>query len=73
MTNAAIEKKLTRMQADIAELKRGMKISAADQKARARLRGEILKGLNSGEGVPITAQYWKKKRALIKRAASHRK
>ena len=69
MTNAAIEKKLTRMQADIAELKRGMKTSVADEKARARLRAEIMKGIASGPGKPIDGAYWKRLRALARRHA----
>ena len=73
MTNAAIQKKLAIMAADIKELKKSVKINSAIEKARARLRAEILKGINSGEGTPITADYWKKKRALIKRIAARRK
>ena len=73
MTNAAIQKKLAVMAADIKELKKSVKINSAVEKARARLRAEIMKGLNSGEGTAITADYWKRKRALIKRVAARRK
>lgn len=73
MTNAAIQKEIAAMRADILELKKSIKVNAAVEKARARLRAEILKGLNSGEGKPITADYWKQKRALIQRIAGRRK
>ena len=32
-------------------------------KGRAKLRAMILKGMNSGPGIPITKSYWKEKRA----------
>jgi hypothetical protein len=70
MTNAAIQKKIATMAADIQQLKKSVKINSAVEKARARLRAEILKGLNSGEGKPIDALYWKKLHALARRHAS---
>ena len=73
MTNATIQKKIEAMAADIRELKKSVRINSAVEKARARLRAEVLKGLNSGPGIPITADYWKKKRALIRRIATRRK
>ena len=69
MINAAIEKKLTRMQADIAELKRGMKTNIAVEKARARLRAEIMKGIESGPATEITPAFWKKMRAHARKHA----
>jgi len=68
MTNAVIQKKLASMAADIRQLKKSVRINSAVEKARAHLRAEILKGLNSGSGIPITAEYWKKKRDLIRRS-----
>lgn len=73
MTNAAIQKELATMKADIQKLQKSVKVNTVVEKARARLRAEILKGLNSGEGKPITANYWKQKRALIQRVARKRK
>ena len=73
MTEAAIQKQLATMAADIKKLKKSVKINSAVEKAHARLRVEILKGLNSGQGTPVTPNYWKKKRALIKRIASRRR
>ena len=70
MTNAAIQKELATMKADIRELKKSAKVSADVEKAHAHLRAEILKGLTSGEGKPITTDYWKRKRALIRRIAN---
>lgn len=40
---------------------------AAGNKARAKLRAMILEGLNSGPGIAVSPDYWKKKRALIRR------
>ena len=69
MTNAAIQKQLAAMKADIRELKKSAKTYDVVQKARARLRAEILKGLASGPGKPMGADYWKKLRTLARRHA----
>ena len=69
MTNAAIEKRLVRMQADIDDIKRKVKTDATTEKARAHLRAEIMKGIASGPGKPIDAAYWKRLRALARRHA----
>src|SRR3989344_4344083 len=60
MTNAAIHKRLAAMQADIRELKRSVKVNAVVEKARAHLREEILKGLESGPATEITPAFWKR-------------
>ena len=65
MTNAAIQKRLTKLEAEVKTLR-------SAQKGRAKLRAMILKGLNSGPGIPITADYWKKKRAFVRRVAGRR-
>jgi len=70
MTNATIQKKLATMAADIRQLKKSVKINSAVEKARARLRAEILKGMASGPGKPIDAAYWKRLRTLAKRHAT---
>ena len=67
MTNAAIQKELATMKADIRELKKSVKINSVVEKARARLRAEVLKGLASGPGTPIDAAYWKKLHALARK------
>jgi len=69
MTNTAIEKKLAIMAADIQQLKKSVKINSAVEKARARLRAEILKGIASGPGKPIDGAYWKRLRVLARRHA----
>jgi len=67
MTNAAIERKLAVMAADIRQLKKSLKINSNVEKARARLRSEILKGLHSGSAKPIDAAFWKNLRAHARR------
>ena len=69
MTNAAIDKRLARMQANINELKKSVQVNDAVKKARARLRAEILKGIANGPGKPIDAAYWKRLRTLARRHA----
>ncbi|OHB18895.1 MAG: hypothetical protein A2854_03525 [Parcubacteria group bacterium RIFCSPHIGHO2_01_FULL_56_18] len=70
MTNVALQKELAAMKADIRELKKSVKVNSAVEKARARLRAEILKGMASGPGKPIDASYWKQLHALAKRHAA---
>ena len=70
MTNAAIQKELAAMKADIRELKKSAKVNSAVEKTRARLRAEILKGMASGPGKPVDATYWKRLRGLARRHAS---
>mgnify|MGYP001566301692 FL=1 len=69
MTNAAIQKEITEMKANIRELQKRAENSAALEKARAHLRAEIIKGLESGPGKPITATYWKRLHALARKHA----
>jgi hypothetical protein len=69
MTNAAIQKEMAAMKADIRKLQKSVKVSAVVEKARAHLRAEILKGMASGPGKPINAGYWKRLHALAKRHA----
>lgn len=73
MTTGVMEKKIAALEADIRELKKAVGANAAThaarEAARARLRAEVLKGLNSGEGKPIDAAYWKRLRALVARHA----
>jgi len=69
MTNAAIERKLAVMAADIRQLKKSLKSNAGVEKARAHLRAEILKGMASGPGKLIDGAYWKRLRALARRHA----
>jgi len=69
MINATIQKKLAAMRADIQELKRSVKVNTAVEKARARLRTEILKGLESGPATEVTPAFWKRMRALARRHA----
>jgi len=69
MTNAAIERKLAVMAADIQRLKKSIKINAGVEKARTRLRAEIMKGIASGPGKQIDAAYWKRLRTLARRHA----
>lgn len=69
MTDATIQKKIAAMAADIRELKRSVKVSAAVEKARAHLRAEIIKGLESGPATKINASFWKKMHALARRHA----
>ncbi len=73
MTDSAIQRKLAEMAVDIQKLKKTVRINAVVEKARARLRTEIMKGLESGPATDITPAFWKKKRALIERIASKRK
>ena len=67
MTNAAIQKELAAMRADIRELKKSAKINTVLEKARAHLRAKIIKGLESGPGKPMDAAYWKRLRTLARR------
>ena len=69
MTNAAIQRELATMKADIRELKRSVKVNVAVEKARAHLRAEILKGLESGPATEITPAFWKRMRALARKHA----
>ena len=69
MTNAMIQKRLAAMAADITELKKSVRINSAVEKARTRLRAEILKGLESGPATEITPAFWKRMRALARRSA----
>ena len=66
MTNAAIQKELTAMKADIRELKKSVKVNAIVERARAQLRAKILKGINSGAGKPVDAAYWKRLHVLAR-------
>ena len=69
MTNIAIQKELAAMKADIQDLKKSIKINSAVEKARARLRAEIVKGIESGPGKPMDAAYCKGLRALARQKA----
>ena len=69
MTNATIQKELAAMKADIRELKKSVKTNIAVEKARARLRAEIMKGIESGPATEITTAFWKKMRAHARKHA----
>lgn len=60
MTTVALAKRVRALEEKVGSL-------TAGNKARAKLRAMILEGLNSGPGTAITPDYWKKKRALIRR------
>ncbi len=66
MTNVAIQKQLVTLTADVKELKRSFKINSAVLNARARLRAQIIKGLESGHGKPINVAYWKELRTYAR-------
>jgi len=69
MTTAAIQKELAEMKANIRDLQKKAEVSAAVEKARAHLRAEIVKGLESGPATKINASFWKKMHALARRHA----
>ena len=69
MTNAAIQRELVTMKADIRKLQKSAQTSAALEKARTHLRAEITKGLESGPATKINATFWKKMHALALRHA----
>ena len=62
MTNAAIQKRLTELEVEVKSLR-------AAKDARARLRAEILKGLESGPATKIDATFWKKMHTLARQHA----
>ncbi len=67
MTDAALQKRLARMQADIDTLKERLKTNAAVEKARERLRAMLREGIESGPGKPMDAAYWKKLKTVAQR------
>lgn len=69
MTNAAVQRELKAMKADIRRLQEAAKVSATAEKARVRLRAEILKGLASGKGKLINETYWQRLHTLAERHA----
>ena len=62
MTNAAIQERLTKLETEVKTLKNVLR-----ETARAHLRTEIMKGLNSGPGVLVDAKYWEQKMALTRK------
>lgn len=64
MANVTLQKRLTKLEAEVKSLR-------TSQKARARLRSEILKGLESGPATKIGTTFWKKMRVLARRHAHH--
>ncbi len=60
---------MTKLEAEIKNLKSMVKINSAVEKARTQLRSEILKGFVSGPGMVVNNAYWDKLRALARRHA----
>jgi len=61
MTITALEKRVRALEKKVQSLDRS-------KAARTKLRAMVLEGLNSGPGIKITSDYWKKKKALIRRS-----
>ena len=67
MTDAAIQKRITKLEVEVKRLKT---TQSTIEKVRSRLRTEILKGIASGPGSVVNAAYWRRLHALARRHAS---
>ena len=64
MSDVTIQKRLDKLEDEVKLLKSVMRKSAV-----AHLRAEIVKGLESGPGTPIDANFWKRMRAHARAVA----
>jgi len=67
MTDAMIQKRLTRLEGEVKRLKHTQSLV---EKARAQLRAMILQGLESGSAKKIDTAFWKRMRVLARQHAA---
>ena len=67
MTDAMIQKRLTRLEGEVKRLRH---TQSSVEKARTQLRAMILQGLEGGPAKKIDAAFWKRMRVLARQHAA---